>query len=261
MIGGDVQGATMLSETMAQYSALMVMKHEYGADKMKKFLRYELDRYLHGRSGAKRAEMPLVRVENQPYIHYAKGSLVMYALQDYIGEDEVDAALAKFVAKNKFQGPPYTDAPAFVAALREATPPEYPHLIAGSLRDDHALREPRYARDIREARGREVRRRRSTCTRRSSARTTSASRRRSRSTISSTSASSTRTGRCSRSSARRSTRAMRRFTLTVDTEPAKAGIDPLNKLIDRMPDDNVMKVEKKESDDALLYRTASACLT
>jgi hypothetical protein len=34
------------------------------------------------------------------------------------------------------------------------------------------------------------------------------------------------------------------FTLTVDAPPAKAGIDPLNELIDRLPDDNVIKVEK-----------------
>src|SRR5947209_14025380 len=35
------------------------------------------------------------------------------------------------------------------------------------------------------------------------------------------------------------------FTLIVDKLPARAGIDPLNKLIDRKPDDNVIKVEKK----------------
>jgi len=33
------------------------------------------------------------------------------------------------------------------------------------------------------------------------------------------------------------------FTLTVEGRPAKAGIDPLNKLIDRKPEDNVIKVE------------------
>src|SRR5438105_7524235 len=32
--------------------------------------------------------------------------------------------------------------------------------------------------------------------------------------------------------------------ILVDKEPAKAGIDPLNKLIDRVPDDNVVKVER-----------------
>ena len=35
------------------------------------------------------------------------------------------------------------------------------------------------------------------------------------------------------------------FTMTVDKRPAKAGIDPLNKLIDRKPDDNLIRVEKQ----------------
>lgn len=35
------------------------------------------------------------------------------------------------------------------------------------------------------------------------------------------------------------------FTLTVDRVPAKAGIDPLDKMIDRNPDDNVIAVKKK----------------
>ena len=34
------------------------------------------------------------------------------------------------------------------------------------------------------------------------------------------------------------------FTLTVEGEPVKAGIDPMNKLINRKPDDNVMRVER-----------------
>ncbi len=40
MVGANMQGATLLSETMAQYSALMVMEHEYGRDTMRKFLEY-----------------------------------------------------------------------------------------------------------------------------------------------------------------------------------------------------------------------------
>jgi ABC-2 type transport system permease protein len=34
-------------------------------------------------------------------------------------------------------------------------------------------------------------------------------------------------------------------TITVDKKPVQAGIDPLDKLIDRNPDDNVMAVAKK----------------
>ena len=35
------------------------------------------------------------------------------------------------------------------------------------------------------------------------------------------------------------------FTFAVDKLPAQAGIDPLYKLIDRNPDDNVIKVKKQ----------------
>ena len=34
------------------------------------------------------------------------------------------------------------------------------------------------------------------------------------------------------------------FTVTVDAEPHEAGIDPFNKLIDREPDDNLVRVDK-----------------
>lgn len=53
---------------------------------MRRFLRYELDRYLSGRGGEAIEEQPLARVEGQQYIHYNKGSLVFYRLRDEIGE-------------------------------------------------------------------------------------------------------------------------------------------------------------------------------
>lgn len=129
VIGGDVQGATMLVETMAQYSALMVMEKEYGREKMQKFLRYELDRYLRDRGSELVAEMPLSQVENQGYIHYRKGSLVMYALRDYIGEEKVNAALRKLIRDYAFSGPPYTTAGELVRYFREVTPPEYQNVV------------------------------------------------------------------------------------------------------------------------------------
>ncbi len=56
---------------------------------MRRFLKYEMDRYLNGRSAERKKELPLERVENQGYIHYSKASVVFYALQDYVGEDKV----------------------------------------------------------------------------------------------------------------------------------------------------------------------------
>ncbi len=130
VIGADVQGATMLSETLAQYSALMVMKHRYGDAKMKRFLKYELDSYLVGRATERKAEEPLYRNENQPYIHYRKGSLAMYALQDAIGEEAVNRALASLLRKWAFHGPPYPTSRDLLAEFRAVTPPQYQYLIA-----------------------------------------------------------------------------------------------------------------------------------
>ena len=129
-IGGDVRGVTMLDESLAQYSALMVMKHLYGPTKMRKFLKYELDSYLSGRAGEKNQEEPLALVQpTQQYIHYRKGSVIFYALQDYIGEDKVDAALRTWLDKVKFQQPPYTTTRDLIADLRAEAGPQYQNLI------------------------------------------------------------------------------------------------------------------------------------
>src|SRR4029077_8097489 len=58
LVGADARGATMLSETLAQYSAMMVMEKRYGPDNMRRFLEYELDKYLTGRSGERQRELP-----------------------------------------------------------------------------------------------------------------------------------------------------------------------------------------------------------
>jgi len=129
VIGAMTQGVTMLDETFAQYSALMVQEQEYGAPKMRKFLKYELDRYLHDRSSEVVEEMPLALVENQPYIHYRKGSIVMYSLKDYLGQAQVDKTLARYDHDKAFQQAPYTTTKEFLAYLREDAGPERASLI------------------------------------------------------------------------------------------------------------------------------------
>jgi len=130
VIGADMQGGTMTSETLAQYSALMVMKHLYGPDKIRRFLKYELDNYLSQRQGEVVEELPLDRVENQAYIHYRKGSLVMYLLQERLGEDAVNRALAHFLDRFRFKGAPYERSVDLVGEFRkEAKTPEQQQLI------------------------------------------------------------------------------------------------------------------------------------
>jgi ABC-2 type transport system permease protein len=118
IIGADMQGDTALSETLAQYSALIVMEKTYGQTGIRKFLKYELDRYLRARGGELVEELPLIRVEDQGYIHYRKGSLVMYLLRDRIGEDKVNAALRSLLKQYAFKGAPYPRSQDLVDALR-----------------------------------------------------------------------------------------------------------------------------------------------
>ena len=113
----------MLSETMAQYSALMVMNG----------VRARPDAAVPAvRVGPvparprieREKEVPLARVEKQGYIHYNKGSLVMYALQDYLGEESLNRAIAEYLRTVAYQDPPYTNSLEFIESIRRATPPE-----------------------------------------------------------------------------------------------------------------------------------------
>jgi hypothetical protein len=136
VIGANMEGATLLSETMAQYSALMVMEKEYGRDAMRKFLKYEMDNYLRSRGAERLKERPLLQVEaNQGYIHYRKGSVVLYYLKEMIGEEAVNRALRKVIAQYAYAQPPYPTSYALVDALREQTPPNLQYLIKDLFED------------------------------------------------------------------------------------------------------------------------------
>jgi ABC-2 type transport system permease protein len=103
----NVEGAAVLSETLAEYSALIVMEKAYGETNARKFLTYELDRYLRGRTGEILDENPLLRTDNQQYIHYQKGAVVMMALRHRMGEERVNKALKDILDEFKFKDNPY----------------------------------------------------------------------------------------------------------------------------------------------------------
>jgi aminopeptidase N len=221
----------------------MVMRHTYGPESMKKFLRYQLDGYLRGRAQERDEEKPLLRVEPlQGYIHYNKGGQVMYALADYIGEDRVNQALSAMVKDWAFKGPPYPSSLDMENYLRKVTPPEFQYLYDDwfdniTLFDNRALSasysktaEGKYQVHI------------------------------------SVEAKKYRAdgkgqehlvplhdlidigvldadGNFLYLQKQQITQEHQEFTITVDKAPDKAGIDPLIKLIDRNPDDNVVDVK------------------
>ncbi|WP_142785646.1 ABC transporter permease/M1 family aminopeptidase [Changchengzhania lutea] len=129
VIGADVLGATMLSESLSEYVSLKVLEHQQGKSKMRKFLKKALDDYLTSRSFERKREKPLMYNDGQGYIRYQKGSLVFYAISDYIGEDVLKNALKQYVEKVKFQEAPYTTSIEMVDYIREATPDSLKYTI------------------------------------------------------------------------------------------------------------------------------------
>jgi ABC-2 type transport system permease protein len=129
VIGADVRGATLLSESMSEYSSLKVLEEEYGFSQMRRFLKEALDDYLKGRGAEQQKELPLMFNENQQYIHYEKGSLVLYAMSDYLGEKNFNRILSEYIEKVAFQEPPYTTSVEFVKHLEERTPDSLKYMV------------------------------------------------------------------------------------------------------------------------------------
>jgi aminopeptidase N len=127
--GGDMQGSTVLTETLAQYSAIMVMEKRYGHAMIRRFLKAGAEGYLRQRGKENVAEPTLERVEDQAYVRYQKGGVAMYLLRDRMGEDAVNRALRKLIQQYGLKGPPYATSRDLIAALRAEAKPEHQQLI------------------------------------------------------------------------------------------------------------------------------------
>jgi len=195
-----------------------------------------------GRSGERKKELPLAENENQDYIHYNKGSLAMYLLQDIVGEDKINGVLRDLLLNYGQKGPPYASVTALIDGLRKVTPPDQAYLIDDLfekivLFDNRALSATAHKRadgkydvtinvqagklhageqgeeqevplhdlieiGVDDKDGNSLLRERKLITTKQNS-----------------------------------------YTVVVNNRPGKAGIDPDNKLIDRKPDDNMMTVD------------------
>ena len=134
VIGADVEGSNMLSESLAQYGAIMVMEKEYTEEMMRKFLRIEMDKYLTARSNESEKEKPWAYVDQgQGYILYEKGGIQIHALNKYLGEDSLNHALHRFIEKYRFQGPPYPITLDLVDEIRKSTPDSLQYFVTDAF--------------------------------------------------------------------------------------------------------------------------------
>ncbi|HEY2529943.1 MAG TPA: M1 family aminopeptidase [Xanthobacteraceae bacterium] len=262
LIGGLVQGSNMMAETLAQYSAYMVMQHKYGKDYMHRIMRHYLDRYLRGRAGEVRGERPLALVQRESYVWYEKGGQIMYTLADYVGEDKINLALHNFLMQYRYanahnqtdaaqqetgtaaENQPYPDTRLLVAALREQTPPELQYLI-----DDGFNRIVLYDNKALSATWKKTADGKYQVTLNVEARKVLADANGGETPM--PLADFIDIGVFSGKKDEEKPLYMKRekisrehesFTIVVDQQPSRAGIDPYNKLIDRISDDNMIDV-------------------
>ncbi len=115
------RGANLVSESLAEYSAIMVAEHKYGAENLRTFLEYSLDGYLRGRANESKKETNYIDC-TQGYQWYQKGSLIFYATKDYIGEEVLNSGLKTFVNQFAFKSPPYPTSYNLFDAVKAVTP-------------------------------------------------------------------------------------------------------------------------------------------
>ncbi len=92
-----VQGRKMILESLAQYSAMMVLQEYYGVAQVQQFLEMQAENYLEGKRRQVETELPLALVGNEEHIYYARGAIQLYALQESIGAAKVNVALQNFL--------------------------------------------------------------------------------------------------------------------------------------------------------------------
>jgi len=126
LMGANVEGSALLSESLAWYSAMGVVEATYGTDHLDRLLAMFRSTYLEPRPDA---APPLLRAYDQ-YHAYRKGPFVLYALREYVGAASIDSALGRFIEAHGSGVPPLPTSLDLYRELRAVTPDSLRSLLA-----------------------------------------------------------------------------------------------------------------------------------
>ena len=125
----NVYGGKLISESMAEYISKRVIENRFGKDVIRENRKKEQITYFEMRAKS-HDEQPLTHARlQQDYLNYVKGGLAITTLSEYIGEEQLNNALAGFEKAHRHKGPPYPTSLEFVDTLRSATPDSLRYLI------------------------------------------------------------------------------------------------------------------------------------
>jgi hypothetical protein len=102
-VPSNTLGSSVILEGLSKYGAMMVYQKRFGESSIRQILRSDAANYITMHQIRARDENPLVKA-NMEYIWNSKAAIVLYGLQDLIGEKKLNSALwefhEKFASKN-----------------------------------------------------------------------------------------------------------------------------------------------------------------
>ena len=120
------EGAALLTESLAWYSAMRVVETTYGVEHLNQLLGVMREAYM---VPSPRAAVPLLRATD--WFHaYRKGPFAIYALDEYIGAQRVDTAISRFFKKYASGASPLPTSLDLYEELKAVTPTESRQLLA-----------------------------------------------------------------------------------------------------------------------------------
>ncbi len=120
-----VEGSALLTESLAWYSAMMVVEGTFGKEHLERLVRVLRQEYLTPRSAA---DVPLLKATDK-FNAYRKGPFAMYALKEYVGGEEVNLALKRLLEKFDSGQPPLPTSLDLYAELQTVTPDSLQYLL------------------------------------------------------------------------------------------------------------------------------------
>jgi aminopeptidase N len=126
LVPARAEGAALLTETLAWYSALEVVEAAHGPEHLGRFVGAMKEEYLSPRW---RADVPLLRASDH-FLAYRKGPFAMYALREYVGAERVNAALRRLLERYGSRTAPLATSLDLYRELQAVTPDELLPLLA-----------------------------------------------------------------------------------------------------------------------------------
>jgi ABC-type transport system involved in multi-copper enzyme maturation permease subunit len=121
----DVEGAGVLTESLAWYSALQVVERTFGREHLERLLTLMRQAYVTPRA---RADVPLLRADDW-FLAYRKGPLAMHALREYIGAERVNISLRRLLDRYRPGRSPLATPLDLYRELQAVTPESLHYLL------------------------------------------------------------------------------------------------------------------------------------